>query len=186
MCRNDAGLVTTKTIMVKLDKSAPDATIFIVGGTKGLNDWYISDVTAFAYGSDDISGPVTCTPMLQPLAVETINTTLSAVCTNLAGISSTPTIDVKIDRTPPLTTIAASAPPNGTNGWYTVDPTLITSCDEAVSTPPNWNPPYGTAPQVISTETAGLVVTGTCTNLAGLSSSDTEVDQARQDRAHRC
>ncbi len=77
---------------------------------------------------------------------------------------------VKIDLTPPVTTIAASVPPDGENGWYVTNPTLVTTGVEDKS-----NPITCTDPQVVSTDTTGLEVVGTCTNAAGLSSSDSEI-----------
>ena len=46
----------SKGLSVKVDKTAPTCTINVIGGTKGNNDWYISDVKLQLTAQDNLSG----------------------------------------------------------------------------------------------------------------------------------
>jgi Glucodextranase, domain B len=106
-CTNDAGLTRTASpLTVKLDKTAPSATL-TASGTQGTNGWFLDEVTVKTTGADAISGPVTCTPD-QMQTSETGGQSLNGSCTNEAGLvgNATPLI-VKLDKTNPSVTITS-------------------------------------------------------------------------------
>jgi hypothetical protein len=88
-------------------------------------------------------------------------------CTNNAGLTgNAPSLTVKLDKTPPSAALAVTAGTPGTNGWYTSDVTVGTSGTDTIS-----SPVVCTALQYQTTETAGAVFNGSCTNNAGLSAN---------------
>ncbi|MEZ4553836.1 MAG: hypothetical protein R3B59_08005 [Dehalococcoidia bacterium] len=164
-CTNDAGLETTASVLIKLDKTPPEADILVVEGVEGDNGWYTTTVTAEAFGSDTISGPVVCVPQLQQQSDETTGVDLEAECTNQAGLMTPVLVNVKVDKTAPTNVeLAVTAGTLGNNGWYTTDVTVETTSDaETIS-----DPVVCTADQQQTVDTAGQEFNGSCTNDAGL------------------
>ncbi len=166
-CTNDAGLSTAAApLTIKLDKTAPTAQLAVVGGALGANDWYTSDVTVRASGSDTVSGAVTCTPD-QSQTSETSGAIFHGSCTNAAGLTTAAeAITVKLDASGPSAAVAVSAGTLGANGWYTSHVTVRTSGADDLS-----GPVTCTADQHQTNDTAGAVFTGSCTNTAGLTTA---------------
>ena len=168
-CTNDAGLSTNATpLVVKLDKSNPTAIISL-DGTLGANGWYTSDVVATTTGADTVSEPVTCTGpqnFSADIAAETVNGT----CSNGAGLQqAADSVNLKIDQTAPtnvvLTVTAGAA---GANGWYTSNVTVATTGTDPTSGV------ICTTDQAVTAE-GTTVVTGECTNGAGLTMQATDL-----------
>jgi large repetitive protein len=169
-CTNGAGLVTEAApLTIRIDHSAPSATLVVTGGTVGANGWFTSDVTVATTGSDDVSGPVTCT-VDQVVASDTSGTVVTGSCTNGAGLTTAANpLTVKLDETGP----SATTTPSGTvgdNGWYTSDVTVSTTGSDDISGPVSC-----TATQILSTETTGTTLQGSCTNDAGLTTDSAPV-----------
>ena len=163
-CENAAGLTTdAATLTVKLDKTAPSATLTLSTGTLGHNGWYTSDVTVHASGEDAISAPVTCTPD-KTQASETTGTELTGSCTNDAGLSTdAEPFLVKLDKTGPIVTLAVTAGTPGLNGWYTSNVTVSTSGTDDISGGVTCS-----NDQHQTDETVGAAFNGSCENAAGL------------------
>ena len=165
-CTNGAGLTTPAApLSVKIDKSGPTAGLAITDGVAGSNGWYTSNVTVDASGTDGISGPVTCSPASQTLQNNTAGTTLSAACTNRAGLSTNASpLTVKIDKSNPTASLSVA---HGTlsNGWYTDDVTVRTAGADDDSGIGNC-----TADQYLTSDTSpsGQEFNGACTNNAGV------------------
>ncbi|WP_185747428.1 PxKF domain-containing protein [Humibacillus xanthopallidus] len=166
-CTNDAGLTTNAApLTVKLDKTGPSAALAVTAGDAGENGWYTSDVTVSTSGSDTISGPVTCTSD-QTQTTETAGQVFNGSCTNDAGLTTNAApLTVKLDKTGPSAALAVTAGDAGENGWYTSDVTVSTSGSDTIS-----GPVTCTSDQTQTTETAGQVFNGSCTNDAGLSTN---------------
>ena len=105
-CTNKAGLSTNAApLTVKLDKTAPSASLGITGGTTGSNGWYVSDVTVATSGNDTISNPTTCTAN-QTISGDTTGTSVDGSCTNAAGlVRRAAPITVKLDKTAPVVVV---------------------------------------------------------------------------------
>jgi len=94
-----------------------------VQGTPGNNGWYLSDVDVSWNVSDPVSGISSSTGCsTTTLTAETAAVTLTCSATNGAGVSTSVTITVKIDKTQPIVTFSGNA------GIYTVDQTVAITC----------------------------------------------------------
>ena len=97
-------------------------------------------------------------------------TTITYFATDVAGNAESPhMLTVQIDKTPPTITATATPPPN-IHGWNNTDVTVSYACSDSLSGLAPSNPPAAT---VLSSEGIGQSVTGTCTDIAGNSSSAT-------------
>ena len=163
-CTDQAGRSTNAaSLTVKLDKTAPSAALSVTAGALGANGWYTSNVTVATNGSDSISGPVTCTPD-QGQTAETTGQMFSGSCTNDAGLNAdAPPLTVKLDKTAPSAGLAVTGGTAGANGWYTSNVTVATNGSDSISGPVTCTPD-----QSQTSETAGQVFSGSCTNKAGL------------------
>jgi hypothetical protein len=72
-------------------------------------------------------------------------------------------LTVKLDKTAPSAALAVTNGTSETEGWYVTPVTVTASGADAVSGPVDC-----TAPQTLSSDTTGTLVTGSCTNGAGL------------------
>jgi hypothetical protein len=162
-CTNAAGLSTDGApLTVKVDKSGPVATLSITSGTSSSNGWYTSNVTVHTDGSDDLSGPVTCSSD-QTLTTDTDGTDVNGSCTNKAGLSTdAAALTVKLDKSNPTANLSITAGTLGDNGWYVNDVTVHTSGADNVS-----DPTVCTEDQHQTTDTTGQAFNGECTNDAG-------------------
>jgi hypothetical protein len=155
----------------------PPIISYSIDGIAGTNDWFRgsthgNNITLHWSVSDPESQIISttgCDPAIQiPGPVPAPGTTRTCTATSDGGTTSITTRSLKIDADPPTTTATPSRPPNSA-GWYRaplsvswsgVDPTSgIASCRVPVS----YSGP----------DTAGSDQTGSCTDNAGNSSSDT-------------
>ena len=168
--KNEAGLSTTSSMVVKRDDSrlvvTPTAT-----GTAGTNGWYVSTV-GLTWGITG-AGPsgVTSDPSCaaQSLATDTPGTTFACTATTGAGVATSASISLKRDATPPLVIPSVSGT-MGDNGWYRGDATVSWTASDnvsAVSTPP-------CAASTLSTDNAGVTHTCSATNDAGLTTTSSQ------------
>ena len=168
-CTNGAGLKTDAiAITVKIDKTNPTASL-APSGTLGSDGWYISPVVVSTSGADTVSDPVLCTGP-QTFSSDTTGIQVSGSCTNDAGlIQSAAAITIKIDQTAPTNVaLSVSSGTAGTNGWYTSDVVVRTTGDEGTSGV------TCSADKTISAQ-GQTIVTGHCTNGAGLTAYATPV-----------
>jgi hypothetical protein len=165
-CTNDAGLVGTGTLSVKVDKTAPSVSLAITSGTLGDNGWYTSDVVLHTSGTETISTPIVCdSDQLQ--TTDTTGATFTGSCTNDAGLKGTSSpVTVKLDKTPPTATLTVAAGTPGANGWYTSDVTVRATGEDGVSGPVTCTPD-----QFQTAETTGTTFNGSCKNAAGLTTA---------------
>ena len=95
------------TFAVVVDGTPPVVTP-VVTGTRGLNDWYTSDVTV-AFTTADPESPVTSTGCATvTVAADTPGTTFTCTATSLGG-SQTAAVTVKRDATAPVITCPVNA-----------------------------------------------------------------------------
>jgi hypothetical protein len=140
---HSTGGFSTDSVTIKIDKTAPTASLSVTGGTLGLNGWYVTDVTVHASGTDTISTPVVCTADQQQLT-ETAGHTFNGSCTNDAGLTTNASaLTIKLDKTPPQIDVAF-APAKNVDGWnnsasvgvsYTCSDNL-SGIDGSYNTPP--------------------------------------------------
>ncbi len=131
-----------KSQIVKIDETLPTTTISL-SGTLGEGGWYISDVTVTLTASDNVSGVakteysldnVTWTVYTSPLTISKEGATVVNYRSidNAGKTEEVKSQTVKIDKTPPITTITLSGI-LGTDGWYTSDVIVTLTASDNVS-----------------------------------------------------
>ena len=144
--------------------TGPTITNSIVG-TLGANDWYTSDVTV-SWSVTDSAAPITnqigCLTTL--INTDTAGQTLTCSATS-AGGSTTQSVTIKRDTLPPGATGTLSPLPNA-NGWNNGNVVAHFTATDATS-----GPGTCTADQTLTAEGAAQSASGSCTDLAGISSA---------------
>jgi len=155
---------TPKSASFKMDKTAPFNVAGAPNRAADHNNWYNHAVDVAFSGQDATSGIASCSTVNYS-GPDTATASVNGTCTDNAGNTSTPVASssFKFDATPPTAALSVTVGTLGTNGWYTSDVTVHTSGTDSVSSPVSC-----TADQFQTTETAGTVFNGSCTNDAGL------------------
>ena len=88
--------------VIKIDKTNPTSAEFVIEGTKGVDDWYISDVTLSHQGAQDsISGIQGVTLSTNSITENTAGTNVTLTTKDYAGNTVTKEIIIKIDKDAP-------------------------------------------------------------------------------------
>ena len=165
--------VSNNAIIVNVPAdTTPPVIIPTVSGTLGNNDWYVSDVNV-SWSVTDSQSPITSQTGCSSTTItsDTAGTTLTCSATSAGGTSSQ-SVTIKRDATPPTISAAATTAPNGA-GWYNSDVTVHFTCSDALS-----GIPAGACPadQTLSTEGAAVASTAqTVTDAAGNTSAPSNV-----------
>lgn len=164
-----AGNASSASVAFSVDTAPPQITI-----TQPANGVFTNAASLIVTGSVVDASPVTVT--IEGTAVPVQNNTFTSagitlgtgatqlihvVATDAAGNSSTVTLTINIDRTPPTITGAINPPPNAA-GWNNTAVTVTFTCadaDSGIATCP--------APVQLATEGANQQVTGTAVDKAG-------------------
>ncbi|MGB7209068.1 MAG: choice-of-anchor Q domain-containing protein, partial [Pyrinomonadaceae bacterium] len=151
----------------ELVDSTPPVITPTVTGTLGNNGWYTSNVQVSWSVVDDetfISTQTGCA--IQTVTTDTSGVTFTCSATSLGG-SSTQSVTIKRDATAPTITFASQTTPNAA-GWNNTNVAVQWNCSDALSgaTTPNTT-------NIVSTEGANQSTTGTCTDNAGNTSTNT-------------
>jgi hypothetical protein len=114
---NPFGGTSSRSVTLKIDKSTPEIDVS-VSPQPNAAGWNSSDITIVWAVRDPESGVVSSSGCgTQVLTNETAGLTLTCNAVNAAGRSSSRAVTVKIDKTPPVLTCAATPsvlwPPNG-------------------------------------------------------------------------
>jgi hypothetical protein len=170
-CTDNAGNVGNGSFNLQYDSTPPTNVSGAPNRAADHNGWYNHAVDVVFSGLDATSGIEACTSTNYS-GPDSVSASANGHCTDNAGNSSADAASpaFKFDSTPPTATSVVSAGTAGTNGWYTSNVTVHTSGTDNISTPVACD-----ADQVISTETAGIPVSGNCTNDAGLSAVSTAI-----------
>jgi len=158
-----AGKTATASVTVSLDKTPPVITA-VQSPAANANGWNNSNVTVTFTCSDALSGLAGTCPAAVTVTTEG-TTPVTGSVTDKAGNTSSATVSVKIDKTPPTITAVASSAPNA-NGWNNSNVTVNFTCADSgsgIATCP--------AAVTVSTEAANQVVSGTATDKAGNTAS---------------
>ena len=147
---------------VPFDNSAPVITSSVTG-LPGQNNWFRGDVTVtwtVADAESGISSSSGCAP--QTITAETPGVTLTCSATNNAGLTTTRSVTVKLDRTAPVLSAVQSPLPNA-NGWNNTNVTVNFACLDALSGLASLAPSVA----VLTAEGAGQSAAASCTDQAG-------------------
>ena len=98
---NGAGLPASFPLNIRIDKTAPVISAPVIKGALGVNGWYTSDVTVSWSVSDAESAIVTpvCTATVSG---DSAGATVTCDATNGAGLSSSSSVTIRIDKSQPV------------------------------------------------------------------------------------
>jgi hypothetical protein len=143
-------------------------TISFTGTTPAANaaGWNTTPVTLWWWCSDDVDGSWWSTGTVSS---DGANQSATGTCTDRAGNTTSDTrTGINIDSTPPVITFANRTPANA-NGWNAQDVPVRWNCTDAVS-----GIVQPVAVVTVTTEGANQSATGTCTDRAGNTVSNTQ------------
>jgi hypothetical protein len=167
-CTDKAGNIANTTQGgINVDKTAPSVSASR-SPAANANGWNNSDVTVSFSCNDSLSGVDSLPP---PVTVSSEGSNQSALgnCTDKAGNSAGVTqTDINIDKTAPSVS-ASRSPAANANGWNNTDVTVSFACSDSLSGVASLDPPA-----VVSSEGANQSRTGSCTDKAGNSASETQ------------
>lgn len=158
-----AGNSASVTHTLNVDKSAPLITPTL-SAPADLNGWHHSDVTVSFDCSDVLSGIATCTSP-QLISSEGANQLIGGSAEDKSGHSAHADVTINLDKFAPTISATPTPLPNS-NGWHNADVNITFDCSDSgagIAT--------CTGPVLLTTEGAGLTITGTATDLAGKSTS---------------
>jgi K319-like protein len=181
---DNGGLFSSDKCEVKVnDITPPTISAAATTSPNGNNGWYKSDVTVHFTCDDAYYLPEGDCPPDQLLSTEggAVSSTAQTVMDGAKNVSDpSNVVTVKIDKTRPTITAAATTDPDGTNGWYKSNVTVHFTCSDAISGIPDEACP---ADQLLSAE--GIAVSSTAqtvTDNAGNISAPSEVVTVMIDR----
>ena len=141
----------------------PPAITFEVIGTQGANGWYVSAVTVRWQVADPESGiKVTSGCDTTLLTADTPGTRLTCSATNMIDVTSSVSLTMKIDRTPPAVTGVSPDRAPDSAGWYTRPVTFAFAGADATSGIAGCTTVTYSGP-----DNGAATVTGTCADQAG-------------------
>jgi hypothetical protein len=168
-CTDNAGNSSSAPITLHYD-STPPVTTAASSPAPNANGWFRAPATVSWTGTDATSGVASCRAPVAYNGPDTSGTQEAGSCTDNAGNSDSDTFTVRYDTVAPGTVATPDRPPNGA-GWYRAPVSVswvgsdgrsgIDSCSAPVS--------YG------GPDTAAVTRTGSCTDDAGNTSSDSIV-----------
>ncbi len=141
----------------------PPLITFELVGTQGANGWFVGPATVrwrFEDPESGIKASAGCDA--STVTSDTAGTRLTCTATNLIDVTSSASVTVKVDRTPPAVTGATADRAPDSAGWYTRPVTFAFSGADATSGVAGCvsvaypGPDHGAA-----------TVAGTCTDVAG-------------------
>jgi hypothetical protein len=166
-CSDHAGNTASATeTNIKIDTTAP-VTTFKSKSPAG-EGWSNTDVVVTWSCSDDGSG-VLSAEVSATTGGEGDDRSATGTCKDLAGNTSQGSVgDIKVDKTPPSITFESRTAAND-EGWNKGDVDVTWSCTDDGS-----GPVATSVTETVSGEGENLGATGTCTDVAGNTASDTQ------------
>ena len=128
--KHKAGNVATREYTIKVNKDKPIEGTLVIDGTRGENDWYVSDVKfSVKDGSDNMSGHASTTSSIASITKDTIGTKVILTTKDKAGNVVTKEQTIKMDKTAP--TIEMVNPTNG--NWTNQNIEITTNFSDITS-----------------------------------------------------
>ena len=113
--KDKAGNTSTRSYVIKVNKSIPAAGELVIDGTLGENGWYTSDVNLSV--KDEVG--VTSTLNINKINYDTAGTEIIMTSiNNLTGASKTTKYTIKVDKTKPIVGELVISGVKGDNDWY--------------------------------------------------------------------
>ena len=172
LCTDNAGNVSaTATVSgINIDKTPPVVVPSVSPAPNGAG-WNTTSPVTVTWSVTDpspgssVTSSTGCTT--STVTAETAGTTFTCTATNIAGLTTTNSVTVKLDISPPVVAGSLTPAPNAA-GWNNSNVTVAWSATDPIS---GIASSTGCAPATVSTETTGTVFTCTATNGAGLTTS---------------
>jgi RHS repeat-associated protein len=160
-----AGNTSSASATVNIDKTPPTITASATPAPNAAG-WNNTSVDVAFSCSDALSGVATC-PAATIVGTEGANQTIPGTTTDKAGNTASSSLLLSIDKTPPAI-MATASPGANSAGWNKSDVTVSFACSDSGSG-------VATCPsaQVVSSEGANQVISGTATDVARNSASAT-------------
>ncbi len=158
-----AGLTATTSLTLNIDKTGPSVTPVLTPPADAAA-WNNTSVNVSFTCSDSLSGVATC-PAAKNLTLEGARQIVTGTSTDIAGNSTTASVTVNIDKTPPTITATPSVSPNAA-GWITTPVTVNFACADSLS-----GIAICPAPQPVTSDGKGEVISGTAVDQAGNTAS---------------
>jgi hypothetical protein len=161
---------TVSATGIDIDQTGPEITYSLSPADPAVTGWFTSAVEVTFHCEDETSGVASCEEPTTILDGEGL--TVDATATDVAGNTTTITTDrIDVDTIDPTIghTLSPSVP-NGVNGWYTQDVTVDFTCADGGS---GIDTCEG---DVTLGEGEDQSATGTATDVAGRTASDTVID----------
>ena len=140
----------------------PPQISFQLVGTEGVAGWYVTPTTVRWQVGDPESGIKSSSGCDATVVGETAGTKLTCSATNFADVTTSVSVVVRVDTTPPAVTGATPDRPPDVNGWYTHAAQFAFAGTDATS---------GVASCAVVTyagpDSGSASVSGTCTDRAG-------------------
>ncbi|BCJ49595.1 hypothetical protein Asp14428_10700 [Actinoplanes sp. NBRC 14428] len=153
-----AGNTASALVTVSVDLTAPEITATVIGEANA-DGWYRTTPTVHFTCDDQVSGLASC-PADAAVADGTGKIVMGTAA-DKAGNTTTTSVTLNVDRTPPVITAAVVDAPNA-GGWYNTAPTVHFTCEDEgsglVSCPED---------TTVTTNGAGQAISGTATDRAG-------------------
>ena len=162
---------TFTTSAVNIDRTAPVVEPQ-VSGTVGTNGWYTSDVQV-AWAIDESPGSILGTTGCGSASVtaDTAGVTFDCSVTSAGGTTSS-SVTIKRDATPPVLSFGTPSPAPNTAGWNKTNVSIPFTRSDALSGLASTST---TSPLVLSTDGANVTGQVVVTDLAGNSATFTSV-----------
>ena len=168
---NAGNEATFSTPPVNIDRVAPVVN-YLVSGTPGNDGWYTSDVQVVWQvfkAPENILAQTGC--QNSTVNTDTSGVTFSCIVASGAGTTSS-SVTIKRDATPPVLTFGTPSPAPNTNGWNKTNVSIPFTRSDALSGVASTST---TSPLVLSTEGANVTGQVVVTDLAGNSATFTSV-----------
>ncbi len=164
-----AGGTASQSVTIKRDATPPTASVGSRLPNANSFGWNNTDVNVTFAGTDNLSGIAFCTAPVT-VGAEGASQSASGTCTDNAGNTSATasSTGINIDKTAPVITFAGQAPAPNSAGWNNSSVTVNWNCTDALSGVVSTS-----TAQALSSEGSSQPATGTCSDLAGNSASDT-------------
>jgi len=154
------GLTSAPAIVKAVQDSIPPTIVAHASPLPNGNGWNRTNVTVSFSCADAESGVASCSPPVQ-LTSEGAGQVVQGTARDNAGNSTTTSVQVNIDKTPPVVTTSVFPTPNA-SGWYHTDPTVSFECTDQLSQVATCPGPAGAL-----SDGQAVTVSGTAEDLAG-------------------
>ena len=167
-CTNHAGVSASASQTVSIDLTPP-----VIHGAASpavpASGWYTTPVTVTFTCTDALSGVAAGYPTGgATISADTNGSVVNGSCRDVAGNVANATVGpIRIDRTPPLIEFQSVAPVSSF-GWANGPVTVTWTCTDSGS-----GPVSATVTQQVAGQGSNLSATGTCTDVAGNTASNT-------------